>query len=517
MRVGPTKLMLGRHLLWYDTIGDEWLSWSRSLLFAIEHAIGRHYRNEKHIYIAMIDTLAVKSVYGDQVEFYPALDLYRAFQVPFWDGWSSPNRIGLHPRKFTHEYLSHGSVLVDGEYVRHIPLADLRKDGLFDMFPEMEIPDGLEYTGLYTRLVALRAKGFPPSDISAGSKSRTTLNASDARSPRDLPGTSDPGSPVSEEGEIVETEDEQTTLPAHIRLNNDPPLYSYNDRTPRVPFTTETLERYTRWAKGWFVSPNDERRAYIKAPLHGFLCFLALVKRPRRDPVFMKWIKQRYTSRYSTLYANLHSSNADLHTARDMTWELFDEISHVADNLPEVMQYLDLVRDACEALGVTMIPDNVIAHKDPLTKLKYEEDDATMQKHAEMCRFPTSTELYARSGREEKRGNSKEAESLRIQGMAAQSRERKVAEQKRFEKKSARRVDRQIYAAQLVTAADEARKRGRLELDDPATEASDKIEDEHQPAEAESKVNADTTVNEENLFVSDDEAEEDDLDLETYE
>jgi type III secretory pathway component EscR len=35
---------------------------------------------------------------------------------------------------------------------------------------------------------------------------------------------------------------------------------------------------------------------------------------------------------------------------------------HVADNLPEVLQYLDLIRDSCTALGVQMIPNNVVKY-----------------------------------------------------------------------------------------------------------------------------------------------------------
>lgn len=47
---------------------------------------------------------------------------------------------------------------------------------------------------------------------------------------------------------------------------------------------------------------------------------------------------------------------------QDLESLIFPNISHVADNLPEQIQYLDLIRDACEALSVEMIPNNILSY-----------------------------------------------------------------------------------------------------------------------------------------------------------
>ncbi|OCL13897.1 hypothetical protein AOQ84DRAFT_79117 [Glonium stellatum] len=70
-----------------------------------------------------------------------------------------------------------------------------------------------------------------------------------------------------------------------------------------------------------------------------------------------------------------------LKKAQDLEELLYPKIAHVADNLPEVMQYLDLVRDACSDLDVPMIPVNVVEHQvgtDPRHRFKA-EDDRLMQ------------------------------------------------------------------------------------------------------------------------------------------
>jgi len=78
---------------------------------------------------------------------------------------------------------------------------------------------------------------------------------------------------------------------------------------------------------------------------------------------------------------------------KDAEGFIFDWVSHVPDNLPEIMQYNDLLRDACLALGVPPPPIDVVQHEDELTQLKFEEDDTRMQRDAKLWTYPTSREL----------------------------------------------------------------------------------------------------------------------------
>ena len=104
-------------------------------------------------------------------------------------------------------------------------------------------------------------------------------------------------------------------------------------------------------------------------PLHAFIGFLTFEKRQRADPVFTQWIKQHYTRKsyiplpsYITISqpANPHYNIAqdvlDLYT--DQTGKVNPGFTVVADNLPGVMQYLDLVRDCIEIFDLLRLPPN---------------------------------------------------------------------------------------------------------------------------------------------------------------
>lgn len=53
----------------------------------------------------------------------------------------------------------------------------------------------------------------------------------------------------------------------------------------------------------------------------------------------------------------------------------------MASNLPGVMQYLDLLRDAAWAVGIPGIPETVVETRNALTGEVYAEADARLQRH----------------------------------------------------------------------------------------------------------------------------------------
>jgi hypothetical protein len=106
-----------------------------------------------------------------------------------------------------------------------------------------------------------------------------------------------------------------------------------------------------------------------------------------------------------------------LETAQDLEEFLFPAFTHVADNLPEVSQYLDLVRDSCTALGVQMIPDNVVEHgigTDPQHRFQA-EDDRLMPK-ARLYKTESEYDVDKRKGKHEKNNTKSKRRKLGIDG-----------------------------------------------------------------------------------------------------
>ncbi|TKA68121.1 hypothetical protein B0A49_06738 [Cryomyces minteri] len=283
MSVGEFKYMLGNHLLWKDYNADEVLSWTNSLLFAFEHALGRHRKHQSGCYIAMVDTRRATTVTtrtstaGRSVSFFNAPALWKAYEVLGWSGWGNHDRTGLHPRKFTHEFLSHGVIKYEDATSRRLPLVDLVDKGLFRIYPEFEIFDkSRKSTGLYERCVALRRALFP--ELKKGMRGLELI-----------------------------------------------PL--------------EHLDWAVKIARCFVKNETPEQE--VKAPLILVLKILSLRRRPSRSRLLVDWIREHYNR-------------------QDLEDIIHPDMTRVADNLPENLQYLDLVRDSCYALDVPMIPDNIV-------------------------------------------------------------------------------------------------------------------------------------------------------------
>lgn len=238
---GEITYILGHHLIWTDAPSDEFLSYSKDPLFLVVHALNRFHTGQQDVTIQFLDRRQVKNVAGDQADFYPALELYQAFEIIGWQGWSSPNRISLRPRKFTREYLTHGTLTIEDTRFVQAPIEQLIRDGLFEIFPEFDVPRQHKRCGLYTGQVVFRRVGYPP----------------------------DPDS------------------------RNDGHIYPYDRCLRQVPFTVEFLQKVQKLTRN-FMS-HEGNTALQEPHLHIFICFLTFQKRQSNDPVFIKWIKQHYT------------------------------------------------------------------------------------------------------------------------------------------------------------------------------------------------------------------------------
>ena len=240
---GELAYMLGQHLMWHDIPGDEFLSYSKDPLFLIVHALNRYHEKQGAVTIQFFDRRRAKNVKGERATFYTALELYEAFDVPKCEGWRGPSTTKLRARKFTQEYLSHGTIKVDDIRFQQALVEQLIKDGLYDIFPAFSVPDDHTRAGLYSGQVVFRKHGFPPNDTAK-----------------------------------------------HYRR-----IYSYDHCENPVAFTTEFLKKVQKVTRNFMNISSSEDAETGEPHLHIFLSFLTFQKRAQKDDVFIKWIASHYT------------------------------------------------------------------------------------------------------------------------------------------------------------------------------------------------------------------------------
>lgn len=248
---GQLLYMVGHHLIWTDAPSDEFLSYSKDFLFLVIHALGRHDEGQRGVSILLVDRKKAYDPSGQPASFYPALKVGTAVQVWGWNGWSDPQQGALKPRKFTHEFLSHGTILLRDHQFVQAPLESLIERGLFELFPHFDVADGFRRFGLYTSEVACRRAGFPPNDAAKA------------------------------QGNI----------------------YSYGRCAKEWPFDTNLLELVQDLARLFTATAADEDGNVREPHLHPFLGFLTFQKRPRRDSTFIAWMRNHYTGMFSCFNA----------------------------------------------------------------------------------------------------------------------------------------------------------------------------------------------------------------------
>ncbi|KAI5198450.1 hypothetical protein E4T39_06732 [Aureobasidium subglaciale] len=165
--------MTGDHLLWKDRIQDELLSHTSSCLFGIVHLHLRHLKGQTDGYLAMINhTRALrlnswckgsleKPEDTSPVDFHYAPRLCDAISI-FRHGWKGKRAIpGLHYRKFSHEYITHGVFgYPETDILQHISWADLVSAGIFDLLPMLRAQCLERPSGLYTTLRKIRIQNY---------------------------------------------------------------------------------------------------------------------------------------------------------------------------------------------------------------------------------------------------------------------------------------------------------------------------------------------------------------------
>lgn len=122
----PAKRMLENHLLWSGIADDQFISWTSSLLWALQHAVRKGFQGDTDVQICVLDTSKIETC-----SFFAASDLLRIYRVP--------DEGKLAHRYYNTEYLYHGGLFVHGSSST-VSFNFLREYGLFSLLPELDDP-----------------------------------------------------------------------------------------------------------------------------------------------------------------------------------------------------------------------------------------------------------------------------------------------------------------------------------------------------------------------------------------
>ena len=119
--------MVEHHVLWKSRSSDEFISWTDSILWALQHAISKKSLGETDVQICVLDTSKIETS-----SFFAVSDLLRIYKLA--------DEGKLAQRYNFAEYLYHGGLFVHGSSST-VSLNLLRECGLFHLLPETNDPN----------------------------------------------------------------------------------------------------------------------------------------------------------------------------------------------------------------------------------------------------------------------------------------------------------------------------------------------------------------------------------------
>ncbi len=142
------KCMIEHHLLW-DRSPTEFISWTSSLLWALQYAVRKRTKwDEQEITICVLDTKRTQL----RSSIFPVSVLLCVYDIP-----------SGRPDYYRAEYLAHSIVEVSRESLSIISFEALIAGGLFELLPELNDEEGREF--LAKRVNQLRCAYFAQSCI----------------------------------------------------------------------------------------------------------------------------------------------------------------------------------------------------------------------------------------------------------------------------------------------------------------------------------------------------------------
>jgi hypothetical protein len=142
--------MLKDHICWHNRRENEFLSWTYSLLFLLSHAILRLEKGQKDIHLAFGNVKQLQKPSGERAPLYRTIDLLNTVPAQDFSEQTDLTKRKMHHRHYTHEILSVGEIRDPGDFVVHVALEQLIRNGLFDLVPELLVVNRyIPRTGLY--------------------------------------------------------------------------------------------------------------------------------------------------------------------------------------------------------------------------------------------------------------------------------------------------------------------------------------------------------------------------------
>lgn len=125
MQYDVARAQLRQHLAWTKFIDDEFISWTSSLLWALQFAVRKTKKSTEHeLRVCVLDTSRFHTS-----TFFSAPHLIQYFRLSEYSD--------IIDKYHTTEYLAHGSLNVRN-CSSTVSLACLRENGLFDLMPELD-------------------------------------------------------------------------------------------------------------------------------------------------------------------------------------------------------------------------------------------------------------------------------------------------------------------------------------------------------------------------------------------
>lgn len=154
--------MLSRHLRWLGTPSDpdNLVSWTSSLLFALQYMFYRHYSSKDASPMATIHLCVVDTAAFPKGVFVRDLDLIRFFRslnhdLPAFEVLRKKRHRALTGSYYFGEYLSQGALKIEDK-CKIVPAQALIDNGLFEIRPEFSEPLPPEDTPWANQVIALR-------------------------------------------------------------------------------------------------------------------------------------------------------------------------------------------------------------------------------------------------------------------------------------------------------------------------------------------------------------------------
>ncbi|KAK5738123.1 hypothetical protein LTR17_006152 [Elasticomyces elasticus] len=337
----------GQRILWIISKADQFTSYTTSLLFAFVHALGRKTRGETGITITVIDTRAAKDAKGEPVAFYDVPKLMKILGVQEWNGWTQMPFNKLGSPWYTHEYVAHGGVKVAPGGYQQVKFDDLVQQGLYDFLPGL-FDKGLQHelVKLYHRCLQLRFRWYNPDALAILTmlaQHRTTYFTGklDRLNEKTRAGSMD-ATEAAEKLEVITATLAQVKIVPVTPAKEDQAFdLAFLDKAaafarvlgPGLPTTDSD------------ASDDDEEPAEDPINLQIFLDLVGLSRRKANDPIFSQYISHHFT-------------------AHDVQAVVYTGMNTIPSNLPESMQTMQRVREACTAVGLPAPGPNVVTFVD---------------------------------------------------------------------------------------------------------------------------------------------------------